>query len=292
MGLRKQAIAALLVLVMLGVMMPATAWIGGERLINIGDMVFGTEFVIQKPIATLFHSENLASADTEALAIAFPVDASGLTVSPSIAQTSAQTATASDTGFFKANWCYTAGLNPGNYELGPDISKWHPMKSPNMVGSGISWPYMNNAPASGGSTMQFKPAINTSPDTSGPSVKTPAFGANNGGLTGGNISTGGTVPKLVNGNANGKSATPNRDYKNMTRADVKNMTGLEKMYRNANMRNTVPQSHQGSVIQPTTIDTFKQPLDIIKPPNKPQVIKDSLNMTKDNTHLKTLFWDL
>jgi hypothetical protein len=160
-----------------------------------------------------------------------------------------------------------------------------------MVGSGISWPYMNNAPYEG-NTMQFKPAINTSPDTSGASVKTPVVGANGGGLAGGNISTGGAVPKLGNGNANGVSTTPNRDYKNMTRADVKNMTGLEKMYRNANMRNTVPQSHQGNVAYPTVIDTFKQPMDIIKPPNKPQVIKDSLNMTKDNTHLKTLSWDL
>jgi hypothetical protein len=148
-GLRRWAIAALVALAMLSVMTPATAWIGGERLITIGDMVFGTEFVIQKPSATLFHAENLASADMEALAIAFPVDASGQTVSPSIAQTSAQTATASDTGFFKANWCYTAGLNPGNYELVPDISLWHPMKSPNMVGSGVSWPYMNNAPYEG-----------------------------------------------------------------------------------------------------------------------------------------------
>ncbi len=33
-------------------------------------------------------------------------------------------------------------------------------------------------------------------------------------------------------------------------------------------------------------------MDLIKPPNKPQVIKDSLNMTKDSTHLKTLNWDL
>ena len=91
---------------------------------------------------------------------------------------------------------------------------------------------------------------------------------------------------------NGKSTTPNRDYKNMTRADVKNMTGLEKMYRNANMKNTVPQTHKGDVSRPTIIATMKKPMDLIKPPNKPQVIKDSLNMTKDSTHLKTLNWDL
>lgn len=292
MGLRKWAIAALVALAMLGVMTPATAWIGSERVVVLGDMVFGTEFVIQRPSATLFHTENLASADTEALAIAFPVDESGQSVSPSIAQTSAQTATASDTGFFKANWCYTAGANPGVYELGPDIGTWHPMKSPNMVGSGINWPYMNNAPASAGSTMQFKPAINSSPDTSGASVKTPITGANGGGLTGGNISTGGMVPKLGTGNASVKSTTPNRDYKNMTKADIKNMTGLEKMYRNANMKNTVPQTHKGDVSRPETIAPMSKPMDLIKPADKPKVIKDALNMTRDSTHLKTLNWDL
>jgi hypothetical protein len=89
-----------------------------------------------------------------------------------------------------------------------------------------------------------------------------------------------------------KSTTPNRDYKNMTKTDIKNMSGLEKMYRNANLRNTVPQSHKGNVAMPEVIDPLKQPMDIIKPPNKPQVIKDSLNMTKEGTNLKTLFWDI
>jgi hypothetical protein len=37
---------------------------------------------------------------------------------------------------------------------------------------------------------------------------------------------------------------------------------------------------------------MKNPMDIIKPPNKPQVISDARNMTKEGTHLKTLFWDL
>jgi hypothetical protein len=115
------------------------------------------------------------------------------------------------------------------------------------------------------------------PDTGNASVKTPIAGANGGGLTGGNISTGGTVPKPGTGAANGQSTTPNRDYKNMTRTDVKNMSGLEKMYRNANMRNTVPQSHRGRVGRPAAIDSFKQPLDIIKPPNNPLVISDALN---------------
>ena len=318
MGLRKWAIAALVALVMLGVMSPATAWIGSERVVVIGDMVFGTEFVIQKPSATLFHTESLATTDNEALAIAFPVDGSGRTVAPAIAQTVTDTATASDTGFFNANWCYTALVNPGGYDLGPDMSTWHPMKSSSMVGSGTSWPYMNNAPLYGESTMMFKPAINTTPDTSNASVTSPIVGAGSGGLVGGNMSSGNATPKAGNstptasrGNMSSGNVTPkagnstsaassmknkdpstNRDYKNMTKTDIKNMTGLERMYRNANLKNTVPQTHNGDVTRPATIAPMKQPMDLIKPADKPKVINDSRNMTREGTHLKTLFWDL
>jgi hypothetical protein len=279
------------------VMAPATAWLGSERIVNIGDVVFGVEYVIQKPSATLFHTENLATTDNEALAIAFPVDGSGQVVAPSIAQTAADTASATETGFFTANWCYTALVNPGGYDLTPNLATWHPMKSNQMAGSDISWPYMENTPPIGGSTMSFKPAINSSPDTGNTSLQMNAVGPGTAGLSGTNLSAGKTAPGAGNATpyvskGNGQGTKPNRDYKNMTGTDIKNMTGLEKMYRNANLRNTVPQTHKGSVARPEAIAPLKQPMDVIKPPNKPQVIRDALNMTHEDTHLKTLFWDL
>jgi hypothetical protein len=296
MGLRKWAIASLAVLFVLSAMTPAMAWLGSKRVVEIGDMVFGTEFVIQKPSATLFHSENLAATDTEALAIAFPVDASGNTVSPAIGQTVSNTVAATDSGFFKANWAYTANLNPGGYCLTPDCNSWHPMKSTSMVGSGISWPYMDNAPQYGESTMTFKPAINTTPDTGNATIKSPSVGPGNATLAATNISTGNKsagannqTPHIGSGNAQN---SPNRDYKNMTKTDIKNMTGLEKMYRNANLRNSIPQTYKGTVQRPTTIDPNAQPNAVIKPPNNPQVIQDAINMTHDSTDLRTLFWDL
>jgi hypothetical protein len=296
MGLRKWAIAALAVLIVLSAMTPATAWLGSKRVVELGDMVFGVEYVIQKPSATLFHTENLAATDTEALAIAFPVDPAGNTVSPAIGQTVTDTVAASDSGFFKANWCYTANLNPGGYDLTPNMDTWHPMKSTSMVGSGVSWPYMDNAPLYGESTMTFKPAINTSPDTGNASIKPPSAGSGKAGLAATNISTGnkssGTnnqTPYVSNGSSQTK---PNRDYKNMTKTDIRNMNGLEKMYRNANMRNSVPQTYKGTVQRPTTIDPNKKPNDVIKPPNYPQVITDAINMTHDGKDLKTMFWDL
>ena len=85
---------------------------------------------------------------------------------------------------------------------------------------------------------------------------------------------------------------PNRDYKNMTKSDIQNASGLERLYRNPNLVNTIPKSYKGTVDRPTTIAPMENPMDLIKPANKPKVIADSRNMTKDGTHLKTLFWDL
>ena len=294
MGLRKWAIAALLVLVTLGLAAPATAWIGQKVGVHIDDVYFGWETVIQKPSATLFHTQNLATTDTEALAIAFPTQA-GSFVFPAIAQTSADTSAASETGFFKANWCYTALSNLGGYDLGPDVSTWHPMKSSQMVGSGISWPYMNNAPA-GSTTMKFQPSVDMAPDVkyNGDSVSvSPANTTVGSGTIGGmNLSAANTT-QGNNVTAAKSTATPNRDYKNMTKDNIKAMSGLEKMYRNANLRNTVPQAFKGGTVDnPTVIDPLKNPRDIIKAPDYPKVIKDSLAMTQTGTHLKTMFWDL
>ena len=39
-----------------------------------------------------------------------------------------------------------------------------------LPGAGVSWPYMNNAPLYGESSMEFKPSISMAPDTSGASL--------------------------------------------------------------------------------------------------------------------------
>jgi hypothetical protein len=165
-----------------------------------------------------------------------------------------------------------------------------------MVGSGVSWPYMDNAPLYGESTMTFKPAINTTEDSGNVSLQSPIVGAGSGGLTGMNQTANATIPKANNvtstSGTNGMSTKPNRDYKNMTKNDIKNMTGLEKMYRNTNLRNTVPQTYKGTVSRPAVIAPLEKPIDIIKPPDKPKVIKDALAMTREGADLKTLFWDL
>jgi hypothetical protein len=290
MGLRKWAIRVLVVLLILNLVMPCVAWTAGKRLVTIGDMFWGGEFAKWKTTATLFHSENQAATDTEALAIAFPSQDAGVTVAPAIAQTVADTATASSTGFFTAAWCYTAAEDPGGYALTPDIGTWHPMKSSSMVGSGIIWPYMNDAANTGGSTMKFQPAINTTPDTSNANLSTVKSSPGNvsmkgTNLTASNVSSTGNKPYV--------SQRKPSDYKDMKKPAIQNLSGLDKMFRNANRKNTNTQKfYNGTVDRPTTILPMEKPMDVIKPTDKKKVINDSRNMTREGTNLRTLFWDL
>ncbi len=317
MAIGRLSIAVLLIMLIVIAATPGLAWIGSKLGVTMGDIRFGDEIIIQKPSATLFHSQNTAASDTEALAISFPGTATSPAGAPAIAQTTDSSLVSTDTGFFKANWCYTALTNLGGYDVTGDVSTWHPMADSKPLGAGVNWPYMDQS-GKEANTMKFRPAINTTPDTRNVNISqnqtSPGnVSASNTSLptnksTPGNLSTSRPVPgnQSVNRSATGSQpvnnnsarqspvtgSTPNRDYKNMTAKDIEDMPGLEKLYRNANLRNTIPQSYKGTVDRPTTIAPMKNPMDIIKPANKPQVISDSRNMTAGGTVLKTLFWDL
>lgn len=300
MGLRKWAIPVLVILVILNIALPCEAWTAGKRLVTIGDMFWGGEFAKWKTTATLFHRQDQAATDTEALAIAFPDTGvtdnlgnpaiSSLTIGgPTIAQTVADTATADSTGFFTASWCYTAAPDAGGYDLTPDVASWHPMRDDDMVGSGIIWPYMTSVPETG-ATMTFRPAINTTPDTS------------NTKLPGGTGSPGKAVMTGANLTAANKPAGDKpyfsqqkkpSDYTGLKKPAIQNLSGMDKMFRNANRKNTNTQKfYNGTVDRPTTILPMEKPMDVIKPADKKKVISDSRNMTNPGTNLRTLFWDL
>jgi hypothetical protein len=253
-------------------------------------MFIGGEFAKWSTSATLFHSQNAAATDTEALAIAFPALDGGTSIAPSIAQTSAGTATASDTGFFKAAWAFTAVDDPGGYALTPDIGAWHQMKSSSMVGSGVTWPYMTDAVDTGGSTMSFKPAINTSVDTGNAKLPTNTSSPGKTALTGTNLTAGNTSSK---GTTPYVSQRKPSDYKSMKKGDIQNLSGMDKMFRNANRKNTNTEKfYNGTVDRPTTILPMENPMDVIKLADEKKVINDSRNMTQGGKDLRTLFWDL
>jgi hypothetical protein len=149
---------------------------------------------------------------------------------------------------------------------------------------------MTDAVNTGGSTMKFQPAINTTVYTS--NTKLPATTSSPGSvaltgtnITAGNMSSAGTKPYV--------SKKIPSDYKDMKKPAIQNLSGLDKMFRNANRKNTNTQKfYNGTVDRPTTILPMEKPMDVIKPADKKKVINDSRNMTRAGTDLRTLFWDL
>ncbi len=155
-----------------------------------------------------------------------------------------------------------------------------------MAGSGMSWPYMNNAPmyGEGVPSMTFHPAINTS----GEQVSQPVNFQGSSNITSPSKSSIADTTK----NATKAAAKPNRDYKNMTLENVQGMTDLEKMYRNSQLVNTMPMTYKGTVDNPAVIAPLAHPIDIIKPGDKAKIVTDALAITQAGTHLKTKFWDI
>jgi hypothetical protein len=286
---RKRIVALLIIAMLLSGTIEAYAWIGGKSKWVIGDIVYGNEFVIQKPSQTMFHQQTLASSDTEAMAISFPAattvfDSAAIgETGVAIAQTSDEAVQATDTGYYKANWCFSLFSNSGGWDVG-DVGALSPISSSSVMGSGLIWPYMT-APEAGTmpASINFKPYMNTSGGMSTTNI-TP----NSSMISNTSASAPTTNASGTNGNAAWKSNPP-LNYRTATKEEIQNASTMEKVWRNANLRNTVPQSYKGDVERPTWIYPSK---DVLKMIDRNQVIRDSMNMTKQGANAHTLFWDL
>ncbi|WP_231844857.1 hypothetical protein [Methanocella arvoryzae] len=283
-------LALLIIAILLAGTVQVAAWKAAKTKWVIGDIVYGNEVVLQKPSQTLFHQQTLATSDTEAIAIAFPAALSITGVAPAfqagltITQTSDAAILATDTGFYTANWCFNCFSNNGGWAVG-DIAAMSPIRSASMVGSGLIWPYMNTPdPTAGYTVMRFKPYINSSESPGNISIS-PGAGLIN------NTVDNATSPTVVgtnNSTAAWKSKEP-INYKTATKEQIRNASGLERMWRNANLANTVPKSYNGSVERPTWINPSP---DVLKMADRNKVLNDSLNMTRPGEKAHTLFWDL
>lgn len=269
--------------------MQAYAWMGAKTRWVIGDIVYGNEIVMQKPSQTLFHQQTLVSSDAETMAISFPAaTAAGDCTTTgdtgvAIAQTSDEAVQATDTGYYWANWCFSLFSNSGGWDVG-DITAANPIHSSSVLGSGLIWPYMTAPSAGAGYTsMSFKPYLNASEGMGSTNI-TPNLNMI------GNISSNISGPSagVANKDAAWKSNPP-VNYRTATKEEIQNTSTMEKVWRNANLRNTVPQSYNGTVDRPTWI--YPSP-DVLKMIDRNKVIRDSMNMTKSGAKAHTLFWDL
>jgi hypothetical protein len=291
MNLRKSLVALLIVAMLLLCTAHADAWVASRSKWVIGDVVFSNEVTLWKPTQTMFHQQTLATSDTEAMAISFPaatrvfdnaiVEETGV----AIAQTSDEAILSTDTGFFKANWCFNGFTNNGGLIIG-DVGGVTPVLAGPMIGSGLIWPYMTApiAPAAavGNTVMSFKPYMNSS-EVAGNVTMTPSSGVNN---TAANTSS----PKVVgtNNTAAWKSKTP-LNYKTATKDQIKNASSMEKLWRNANVKSTMPQAYNGTVDRPNWIDPKSS---VLKMSNRSKAVSDAINMTDAGEDLHTLLWDL
>lgn len=286
--LRKCILALLIMAVALSGATHVIAWRATEFKLTSGDIVVGGESVVQKPSQTLFHSQVHAAADTESMAISFPATATPGSIATigdkgiNIAQTSDATVQNADTGFYKANWCYTYFLNSGGWPVG-EIGAMNPLSSSDMMGSDLLWPYMTDAddlPAT--STISFKPYIDSAPGSGNVTITPNASIKNNT-----------TISNTTESTPYPSSSGLNTSYpslKNATKEQITNASTLERVWRNANLANTIPKTYNGTVERPTQIDP--KPDDVIRHANRTKVIEHSLDMTKPGAKAHTLFWDL
>lgn len=309
MGIVKRfLIVSLIACLMVGIV-PTDVFARGESrwALQTGDVLVGWDGSFQKPQATLFHSSDLSLADMETASLSFP---SSLELSPSqntnialpsISQRVNETAGATDTGFFNANWCY---LNTPNHGGGPvvasDPALAHPHASSPMLGSEFLFPYMTPI---GDAAVNFKPIFDNSDTASTVSgddarIKAPnTFTINDAILVPadkisqainntGNQTGNQTGPTLPHG-----AFKPRIDPKS-TKEQINNMSELQRMYRNAFVGTTMHTAYKGTVQSPTWISPNIHPQDVTKMKDHFQTNKDALNMTESGTYLTPVFWDI
>ena len=219
---------------------------------------------------------------------------------PDISQQVSQTAETSDTGFFFANWCY---LNTPNHGGGPvvasDPTLLRPFGSGKMVGSEYLFPYMTPI---ADTSVNFKPVINSSDmavstpdindDSSAPfSISTAALlpSGQSTNITGNQ--TGSQVVNQTEPSVQSGARKPRIDPAS-TPDQIKGMTDLQRMYRNAFVGSTMHTAYQGEVQSPTWISPNAHPGDVTKMKNHFQDNMDALKMTKPGTNLVSVFWAL
>ncbi len=168
-----------------------------------------------------------------------------------------------------------------------------------MVGSDMLFPYMTPI---ADAKVNFKPIL----DSSDMATTTPDI--NNNSATQFTISTAAFLPtnmstnissnqtNIQNVNQTGpsiqKGAQKPRINPASTAAEIKNMTDLQRMDRNAFVGTTMYKAYLGDVQSPTWISPNDHPADVTKMKDHLQVNKDALNMTKSSSQLTPVFWDL
>ncbi len=236
---------------------------------------------------------------------------------PSLHQDVTEAARASSTGFFTANWAYMADLaasNLGSEPLGATLGSGHPLKSPRMMGSEFLWPLMVPLPKAMASTgeMTFDPGSREG----GMPVDYPignildkapmgqkfkiSFDTNGNNLTAANNTTiQANNTAVQNQTSQGGNASNARKPTRKPRVDlkanktqIKDMTLMQRTWRNAFVGTTMHMAYEGPTHSPTWINPYDNGRGVFNAVDKNKCCGIALNKTRAGEHIAPVFWDL
>jgi hypothetical protein len=234
---------------------------------------------------------------------------------PVLHEDTTQTADAAETGFFTANWCFTTDTvagNRGNVPIGFSPATLHPLKSNKMMGSEFSWPYMipkasaadgslmldvgslaiGNSASNAGSVVPGLPSFDITGDIFKYAVSNATRPINNTTGTGNVTKPANNTSTQSQSSGTGFGQRKPRVNPGATTAEIKNMTAMQRIWRNAFIGSTMHKAYEGPTEYPTWIDPFDKGRGVFNQPDFKKVIGIALNKTRQGEHIAPVLWDL
>jgi hypothetical protein len=278
--LKRHAVIVLLMYLILSAALPsATAEFEFRKQVRIGNMLYNSETTILPLFRLIFHKDTLAATDTEAFAFSpfSPAGGDGI----AIAQTSANTMVATQTGLFAVTLPFL----------------WLPEYPGQMIGDSPNWAATTQPIRFAGlplNTMMTFPEMHmiTRPENDRGNVSNYIINANNSiPFDQGNV-------MLVKNTTdeNGRNVTtlerPPRPYMTLIASpeEVANKTIQERMWRNVHLNYNLDRAYVGETSFPTLIYPIKETYTLMPFVPDNVSISAALNMTQSGRHIRRIFW--
>ncbi|AFD00930.1 hypothetical protein Mtc_2195 [Methanocella conradii HZ254] len=264
----------------------SSARLEGRWALQAGDAITGEDFSVQHPVAEIYHQQSSSLSGLEHYDASF---SSGIPFGPvsialpSIQEENALSLNSSSSGFFAANWAYISDVAAGNAgaePLGIRLASGHPLKSNRMLGSEFIWPYMMPiAKASTGSLMLDVNSL-ASPGILTGSSSMPEYGSLSASLN--------NAGKLRPGWGERRP----RVSPGATKEEIKNMTTLQRVYRNAFIGSTMHKAYEGPTQYPEWIDPYDNGKGVFNQIDMNKILQNALKKTRPGERIAPVFWDL
>lgn len=261
-----------------------------------GDVVIGADIIDAGMSQNLLHQQTLATTSDKSLAISFTADSpksadlvEAGSISPSISQTSSDTAVATSTGLFEANYMFNPGINYGAAPIGVgQFGVANPVTTARFSASSLFYPEM---------TVQGNLRKDTDQNStdSFPVTLPPAqaVGASN------------LIQRLANEEDNKSAIGFDARAENMPVIlsedtidfnalpdQINNTSIVERLWRNTHQGSILNYAFEGDAASPTWIAPMKNPILLIDCGDPYDTIKNALVLTMPGKSLTRAFWSL